>query len=134
MSRKHIAPAALTTALALAAAFIASPAIADVRGEIVTAIEHVEYSAAATDLKTAHMHLHHTLNCLVGPGGAGFDAKEINPCAGAGHGIIPDTTDAKSRAAFEAAAADARHGLGTDDLATARADAAKIVKALKSQQ
>lgn len=129
MSRKHIASIAL-----VALAFAASPALADARGEIVTAIEHVEYSAAATDLKTARMHLHHTLNCLVGAGGSGFDAKEINPCAGAGHGIIPDTTDANSRATLEAAAADARHGLSTDDLPAARADAAKIVKALKSLQ
>ena len=40
-------------------------------------------------------HLHHTLNCLVGPGGDGFDAKQMNPCAQAGNGAIPDAKDAK---------------------------------------
>ncbi|HXC57036.1 MAG TPA: hypothetical protein VNU97_17180 [Rhizomicrobium sp.] len=125
MSSKFIQPNVIAPAALLAA----SPALADVHGEIIAAIEHVEYSAAATDIATAHMHLHHTLNCLVGPGGAGFAPKEINPCANAGHGIIPDTTDAKARSALEAAAAKTRDGLLTDDLATARADAAFVAKA-----
>jgi len=114
--------------------FGATVVMAGVKNEIVTAIEHVQYSADATDIQTAHMHLHHTLNCLVGPNGNGYDPKEIDPCKNAGHGIIPDTTDAKARASLEAAAQKARDGLATNDLATARADAAAIVKTLTALQ
>ena len=51
-------------------------------------------AAQATDLNTVHMHLHHALNCLVGPNGKGFDAKEMNPCAHAGNAdnTIDDTS------------------------------------------
>jgi len=124
------------TPLAAATMLVAATtmAMADVKNEIVTAIEHVQYSADAADIATAHMHLHHTLNCLVGPGGAGYDAKEIDPCKNAGHGIIPDTADAKARAALEAAAQKARDALAADDLAVSRADAAAIVKTLKALQ
>lgn len=128
MKRLH---AALSAAAILT--LTAPTALADVKNEIITAIEHVQYSADATDIATAHMHLHHTLNCLVGPTGNGYDAKEIDPCKNAGHGIIPDTTDAKARAALEAAAQKAREALA-NDLAKARADAAEIVKVLQGMK
>ena len=54
-----------------------------------TPTEHAGYAAAAADIAGVHAHLHHALNCLVGPGGNGFDAKEINPCAHAGNGSFP---------------------------------------------
>ena len=34
-----------------------------------------DMAAKAADLKTTQMHLHHAVNCLVGPGGKGFDAS-----------------------------------------------------------
>ncbi|HEX2593314.1 MAG TPA: hypothetical protein VHL34_17560 [Rhizomicrobium sp.] len=107
---------------------------ADVKGEIVTAIEHAEYSADANDIQNVHLHLYHALNCLVGPNGNGFTANQMNPCANAGNGIIPDTADAKKKAALEAAAARARAGLATTDIPTAKADAAFVAKTLKSMQ
>ncbi|MBV9992095.1 MAG: hypothetical protein JOZ72_12485 [Alphaproteobacteria bacterium] len=111
---------------------LAPPALAaDLKGEIVNATEHAEYAAAAPTIAEAHAHLHHALNCIVGPGGNGFDSKEMNPCAGSGSGIIPDESDAAARTALEGAAAEARDGLASDDLAKAKADAGAVAGALK---
>ncbi|HEX4295887.1 MAG TPA: hypothetical protein VHZ29_17265, partial [Rhizomicrobium sp.] len=73
---------------------------------------------------------HHALNCLVGPKGDGFDKSQMNPCVNSGNGIIPDATDPKTIAIFQSAAAKAREGLATDDLATAKADATAAAKAI----
>jgi len=121
-----------TLAVATFATLLASPAFAaDVRGEIVNAIEHAQYSAEAVSMGEVRAHLHHALNCIVGPGGNGFDSREMNPCAGSGNGIIPDTSDPARRARLETAAAKAREGLATDDMAKAKADAAFVANVLK---
>ncbi|HEY2033786.1 MAG TPA: hypothetical protein VGH02_08895 [Rhizomicrobium sp.] len=123
-----------STTLILAGAFslIALQAnAADVRGEIINANEHAEYAAEATDLKGLHMHLHHTLNCLVGPSGVGFDAKELNPCAGSGSGIIPDTADPAKKKPFQAAAEKAKAGLAENDFAKAKKIAVDLSAMLK---
>ncbi|HEY5338945.1 MAG TPA: hypothetical protein VIJ85_12125 [Rhizomicrobium sp.] len=118
-------------ALAGLAVLLSSPAFAgDLKGETVNAIEHAQYAADATSIDTAHMHLHHSLNCIVGPKGMGFDAKQLNPCANAGNGIIPDSAGA-NKAALEAAAAKARDGLASNDPAAVKADALSIVTTLK---
>ncbi|HSM94943.1 MAG TPA: hypothetical protein VLT91_02790 [Rhizomicrobium sp.] len=122
-----------STLLAAAGALLlAMPALAaDVNGEIVNAQEHAEYAAAATDLNTAHAHLHHALNCLVGPNGTGFDAKQMNPCANSGNGIIPDTTDAAKKKTFQAAADKAMAGIAETDLAKTKTIAGEIATMLK---
>jgi hypothetical protein len=108
-----------------------SPAFAaDLRSEIVNAGEHAEYAGEATNIAEVHFHLHHALNCLVGPKGDGFDKSQMNPCVNSGNGIIPDATDPKTIAIFQSAAAKAREGLATDDLATAKADATAAAKAI----
>ena len=96
---------------------------ADVKGEIATAQDHANLAAAASDIAGVHMHLHHTLNCIVGPAGADFDAKEINPCTGRGAGAMPDSTSAAMKTLLQAAADEANKGLAATDLATAQADA-----------
>ncbi|MEI9990853.1 MAG: hypothetical protein WDM86_12510 [Rhizomicrobium sp.] len=103
---------------------------ADAAGEIVTAGTHAGLASKASDLAGTQMHLHHALNCLVGPGGPGFDPKNLNPCANSGAGAIPDTTDAAKKTALEAAADTVRAGLAATDLATAQKDAADVATAL----
>ncbi|HEY4124775.1 MAG TPA: hypothetical protein VGM36_09185, partial [Rhizomicrobium sp.] len=85
---------ALAGALSLVAA---QASAADVKSEIVTAETHAGLAAKATTLDGVHMHLHHALNCLAGPNGAGYDAKQMNPCANSGNGAIADTTDAAKK-------------------------------------
>lgn len=105
---------------------------ADAAGEIVTAATHADLAAKAPDLAGTQMHLHHALNCLVGPNGSGFDPKNMNPCANSGSGAIPDTTDTAKRNALEAAASTARSGLAATNLKVAQKDAADAAAALKA--
>jgi hypothetical protein len=118
--------APLTAALALT-----TPALADGSSEIVTAATHTELAAGASDLNGVHTHLHHALNCLVGPGGKDFDAKELNPCAQSGKGAIPDTSDAAKKSSLEAAAEKVRAGLAASEMKAAKADASGAASMLK---
>ena len=120
--------------VAIAALLVASTSAlaADVSKEVATAAEHAGYAAEATLLTTTQAHLHHTVNCLVGPKGKGFDAKELNPCKGLGNGAIPDSTDAAKKKLLEQALASADAGLASKDLAAAKKAAAEAEAALKS--
>jgi hypothetical protein len=124
--------AKFATASALGAwmAFVAAPALAaDAAKEIKTAAFHAGMSAASNTLQAVRMHLHHTLNCLEGPKGADFDAKELNPCKGQGMGAIPDSPPDK-RKALATIADQARMALAETDMAKAKAMAAQIQKSL----
>jgi hypothetical protein len=111
----------------LAAILIGSvPALAaDLGSEITNAATHAGLASQASDLNGVHMHLHHALNCLVGPSGVGFDAKQMNPCANSGAGAIPDASDPAMKQALENAADSARAGIASSDIAAAKADASK---------
>ncbi|MGC8519071.1 MAG: hypothetical protein ACP5P4_11180, partial [Steroidobacteraceae bacterium] len=79
--------------------------------EIAAAAKHAGLSAESTTLQVAHMHLHHTLNCLVGPAGAGFNSHYFNPCAHIGHGAIPDSGNSKEALKLKHVAAQTRTAL-----------------------
>lgn len=128
-TRHMLIGAAIATVLMLPCA-----AMADGHSEIVNAGMHAGFAAGSPDIAGAHAHLHHTLNCLVGPGGQGFDAKEMNPCAQAGNGAIADTFDAVKKSALEAAAAKVRTGIAASDLASAKKDAADARDMLKKEE
>ena len=96
----------------------------DVAQEVSIAAQHAGYAADAIVISTVHVHLHHTINCLVGPNGQGFDAKEQNPCQGKGNGALPDTTDATKTQMLQDALAKAQAGLATGDLPAAKSDSA----------
>ena len=118
----------LVTALTLAA----SPAwAADAGKEATTAAQHAGLAAQATIIDTVHAHLHHAVNCLVGPKGDGFDPKQLNPCDGMGGGAIPDTADAAKKKALNDGLAKAKAGLAANDLTEAKKDAADAATALK---
>lgn len=110
--------------LAAVAALAATPALADVAAQLSVAQTHAGMAAKQADLKTVQMHLHHAVNCLVGPSGAGFDAAAGNPCGKAGTGAIPESTDAAQKAKLEAAVAKAKPGLAAGvELAAAQKSA-----------
>ena len=110
--------------LAACAAFAATPAFADLAGELTVGQTHAGMAATQTDVAMVHTHLQHALNCLVGPTGAGFDAGKGNPCAKAfGGGAIADATSPAQKTKLEAAAASAKSGIASADLATAQKDA-----------
>lgn len=98
----------------------ASVAAADAGPEITTAAKHAGLAGNSGNIYGVHSHLHHTLNCLEGPTGADFDAKEMNPCQGMGAGAIADTTDAKVKGSLIAAAKEAEAGIMEKDLGAAQ--------------
>ena len=74
-------------------------------------------------MKMTQMHLHHVVNCLVGPKGKGFDTSNANPCKDYGNGAIPDMKDPNQKKALQAALAKANAGLKSKDMAAAQKDA-----------
>ena len=105
-------------------------AAGDAAKEIATAKLHAGLAAKAADIAGVQMHLHHALNCLVGPSGSGYDPKQMNPCSADGAGAIVDS-DAAKKPALEAAAATARSGIAATDLAVAQKAASDTEAALK---
>ena len=127
MKRNIVIGAAIAALILVPAPLFA----ADAASEVVTAGTHADLAAKASDLTSVQMHLHHALNCLVGPGGNGFDPKQLNPCAHSGNGAIPDTRDAAKKASLESAASKARDGIATSDPKTAKANATAAASLLK---
>jgi hypothetical protein len=105
---------------------------ADLNAEIATAGQHADMAAGAADLNTAHMHLHHTINCIVGPSGSGYDSTQMNPCQNQGNGAMADATSSTAKASLQKAVSDAQAGLAATDLATAKKDASDASAALKT--
>src|SRR5262249_54435777 len=96
---------------------------ADVNKEVSTAAQHAGFAGSSKDMKTTQMHLHHVVNCLVGPQGDGFDASFGNPCDGQGSGAISDTTDTAKKASLQQALQQTSDGLKQSDLAAVQKNA-----------
>ncbi|MBB6188686.1 hypothetical protein [Rhodanobacter sp. MP7CTX1] len=125
-----------TLLLAIALPMVARAADSDsgVSKQVGTASAHAGMALGAADLKLAHTHLHHVINCLVGPSGKEFDAQEEDPCKGMGQGAIVDAKgDAASESRLHAALAQAEHGVKTTTLDDAHADAQKVMTTLQTK-
>lgn len=107
--------------------------------EIAAAIVH---ATAATKVDTpagVTLHLHHVINCLVGPKGKLFDAKaealSENPCHNLGNGALADAgSNHDVHAALTRALHDAEGGLKADSLAAGHEDARSALGALEAAQ
>lgn len=118
------------TALAL---LVSSSALAaDNSSQVKTAAAHAGYASKAGEVKGVQTHLHHALNCLVGPDGDGFDSDEMNPCADMGKGAIPDAENKGMKKKLKKAADKARGGLDSDDFGEAKSAAMVVQRMLKS--
>src|SRR6185312_3784489 len=115
MKSKFLAPLVGASLLIAGAAFAA----VSLTAEISNARTHANNAANAPTIEAVHTHMHHALNCLVGPKGEGFDAGQMNPCANAGNGAIVDQTDAAKKAKLEEAKAALMKGLTETDLKAA---------------
>lgn len=83
---------ALGTVLAALATAGARPSPAAMTGmadQIKTAATHAGYAEKYDSMKEVSLHLHHVLNCLVGPSDNMYDKASGNPCEGQGNGILP---------------------------------------------
>ena len=115
------------SALVFAATASAAPNAA---AEIKMAASHAALAVKASDVQSVHTHLHHVLNCLVGPSGKGFDVTNANPCTGSGNGAIPDSTYPASKKHLRAAAKYAMSGIAETDLAKAQKRAIDVEGAI----
>jgi hypothetical protein len=106
-------------------------AYADAASEIATAAQHAGFAAAAPNLAQTHMHLHHVVNCLVGPRDGDFDKTIMNPCAQEGNGAFPDESDPAIKAKIQSVMSVAEDGIASSDEATAKKDAASVETQLK---
>jgi hypothetical protein len=106
-------------------------AYADAAAEIATAAQHAGLAAAAPNLTQARMHLHHVVNCLVGPKDGDFDRTITNPCAQQGNGAFPDESDPAIKAKLQNAMNTAEDGIASNDEATAKKNAAAAETLLK---
>lgn len=128
MLTRHFTYAA-SIAAAIALTTFAAHA-ADLNSEIANARMHAGLAAQAADVAGVHSHLHHALNCLVGPKGAGYDGQELNPCQNSGSGAIPDETDTAKKKALQDAADTATKGITETNLAAAQHDASSVATML----
>ena len=125
---------ALLGALMLPMAVQAIAADSAATKEAGIASAHAGMAFGAKDLKVTHMHLHHVVNCLVGPAGKGFDANEADPCKGVGNGAIVDAKgDAATESMLQAALAEAEKGLQASSFEAAHADAGKVMQTLQGK-
>lgn len=125
-----LAPLAAASILLLS---VVPAGAADLSKELTTAVTHAGMAAGAADLKMVQTHLHHVVNCLVGPGGAGFDAGPGNPCKDQGSGAIPDAPAAK-QPMLQTALASAQSGITETDIAKAKASALEAEAAIKKAE
>lgn len=122
-----------TIALFFAALPYAAFAKDNSQKEVATAHAHALMAAGADSLKMTHAHLHHVINCLVGPNGAGFDAAAADPCKGMGDGALPDAAaQAKLHRQLEQALEAARAGVHAEDPDAAKKSASKAANLLKA--
>ncbi len=105
----------------------------DPAAELKTATTHAGFAAKYEAMNEVTQHLHHSLNCLVGPQDKRFDAAAGNPCQGQGNGYLADVKAAKGETAayYDAwwAAEIAGQAVATKSLGEAKA-AAHIVSQL----
>ncbi|MBD8899669.1 hypothetical protein [Rhodanobacter sp. DHG33] len=131
---KHVLPAMLLAlALPMAAQADANANGAAVK-QVAIATAHAGMAMGAADLATARAHLHHVVNCLVGPSGKDFDAKAEDPCKGMGHGAITDSNgDVAAVDRLNVALGQAKHGLQATTLDAAHADAKQVMQTLQTK-
>lgn len=103
--------------------------------EIATALAHAQMALASKELAEARHHLHHVINCLVGPKGRDFDASEENPCKGMGNGAMNDV-DSKSTQykKLDEALDEAKEGLGKSSLRNTQNEADEAIEDLQDAQ
>ncbi len=128
-SVRIILAAAATASLG---ALIPNVAAADAQQAIGIAANHAGLAANAGNINVVHTHLHHVLNCLVGPGGDGFDAMPGNPCAMAG-GAIPQENNAEMKTKLLTVATLVRAGIGESNMDAAKKIATDAQNDLKAK-
>ena len=126
MKRMRSNGMAVQVMVAVVLAFVGTWAFAQSAGnpetELKTAMAHAGYAAKADALNGVHLHLHHVLNCMVGPKDKLFDAAAGNPCKDQGTGAVPELMGKMDQQYYEAAlvAQIASQGIASNNLQEAK--------------
>lgn len=124
----------IALSLLLFSSLTVATAWADAASEAATALQHAYSAAQADNIAELHAGLQRVVNCLVGPRDSLFDSHEHNPCAKAGKGAIPDTTDAAKKQHLKDAMEMAEMGIASEDLSKAIMLATGAVAAIQASQ
>jgi len=98
--------------------------------EIAAAATHAGLAAQESEIAGVHMHLHHTMNCLVGPKGEGYSAKDMDPCSALGNGAVVDAATRSTVLGVNTAILGTKKGLEEQDVTKAKEIAAEVNKLL----
>jgi hypothetical protein len=111
-------------------------AAGDPSAELKTAVTHAGFAGKYDTMKEVTLHLHHAVNCLVGPQDKMFDAAAGNPCQGQGNGFLADQKASKGEndQYYEAwwAVQIAGQALASDKLGVAKAGARIVSMVLEN--
>ena len=129
--------AGMLSGLAIAGLLLPSgAALAGIGEELTLAQTHalLAYRSGRGGVGGAKTHLQHVLNCLVGPGGEGYDAKPpmMDPCAGSGKGALNDAANPGQKEKVLAAIAMTKAGFAIEEPEKMQAHATALADALLS--
>jgi hypothetical protein len=103
--------------------------------ELNTAKIHADHAASGKDLADIKEHLHHVINCLVGPNGPGFDSNVEDPCARMGKGALNDVTaNSDEHRLLTQAFNEATNALTLNDVADAKSTAKKVLNDIENAE
>lgn len=103
--------------------------------ELTAARAQADKAAAAKDVTGIHQQLREVINCLAGPGNAGYDASIDDPCKRMGHGALVDVTaDSDEHRLLTQAFNEAKNGLAASDVGSAHSLAKKVLNDLENAQ
>ena len=130
--------AASLSGLAIAGLLLPMAASAGIGEELTIAQTHslLAYRSGGRGVGGAKNHLQHVLNCLVGPGGEGYNATPpmMDPCANSGKGALNDAISPAQKQKIIAAIAMTKKAMEINEpepMQTATTDLADAILAAK---
>jgi hypothetical protein len=127
--------AGLLAGIAMAATLLPpSMALAGIGEELTLAQQHalLAYRSGGRGVGGAKTHLQHVLNCLVGPGGDGYNATPpmMDPCASSGKGALNDAVSPAQKTKITAAIGMVKAAFAIEDPEKMQATATEIADAV----
>lgn len=135
MQRLFVLAAAVAFGSAVAATAMAA---GNANKEIATAVIHANVASQVDNLGGVHLHLHHVLNCVLGPHSKQYSAAaeklSAYKCVGLGDGALPDSRDPAVRNDLQRAVTLADGGIEASQFEPAHQAAIEVLAALKQAQ
>lgn len=135
---KQLFVVAVSVALGSALSLTAVAAPGHANKEIATAIIHANVASKVDSLSGVHLHLHHVLNCVLGPHSKQYSAAaeklSAYKCVGLGDGALPDSRDPAVRRDLQQVAKHADGGIQATQFNAAHEAAVVVLAELKRAQ